>query len=365
MKKLVVRGIKIFFLLFFLYINKNLSCDCCDKCWEKISPDKKISSKFKEEKEEENNFYLKRLSRNINNVKTIEYDLLTEQKIYKKKNKLGEGSFGTVYKIKKINDEKIFALKRIVRKDTNDLKDIQKEIQNMILLRNEKNIVKIFDCYKRKKNFDVSFDIIIEFCKNGNLDSFIKKENKCDKENLRDKIAFQTINAVYSCYKKNIVHRDLKLQNIFLDKDWNVKLGDFGLSGNLKSGQRDSIIAGAPRYMCFEKIKRIQHDPFKADLYSLGVCLYELYTEQIYSVGAQLKTYTNGCENSWKAFDENFYTDTNVKDKLDKNLHEKEYDNLKELLIGLLKQKEADRWGWDKLLASSFYEELQRKNKGN
>ena len=46
MKKLVVREIKIFFLLFFSYINKNLSCDCCDECWEKFFPDKKPSSKY-------------------------------------------------------------------------------------------------------------------------------------------------------------------------------------------------------------------------------------------------------------------------------------------------------------------------------
>ena len=46
MKILVVREIKIFFLLFFSYINKNLSCDCCDECWEKFFPDKKTSSKY-------------------------------------------------------------------------------------------------------------------------------------------------------------------------------------------------------------------------------------------------------------------------------------------------------------------------------
>ena len=46
MKKLVVMEIKVFFLLFFSYINKNFSCDCCDECWEKFFPDKKTSSKY-------------------------------------------------------------------------------------------------------------------------------------------------------------------------------------------------------------------------------------------------------------------------------------------------------------------------------
>ena len=46
MKILVVREIKIFFLLFFLYINKNLSCECCDECWENFYLSKKPSSKY-------------------------------------------------------------------------------------------------------------------------------------------------------------------------------------------------------------------------------------------------------------------------------------------------------------------------------
>ena len=46
MKILVVREIKIFFLLFFSYINKNLSCDCCDECWKNFPTDKKTSSKY-------------------------------------------------------------------------------------------------------------------------------------------------------------------------------------------------------------------------------------------------------------------------------------------------------------------------------
>ena len=175
MKKLVVREIKIFFLLFFSYINKNLSCDCCDECWEKFFPDKKPSSKYSDKnkksdissiideeqeegekgaeenksEEEENKKYLESLLGDINNIRLLKNKFSIEKKdIYKIDIKLGEGSFGSVYKIQKKNNEKFFALKQIVVEDNNGLKEIQKEIQNMILLRNEKNIVKIFDVYK-------------------------------------------------------------------------------------------------------------------------------------------------------------------------------------------------------------------------
>ena len=373
MKKLVVREIKIFFLLFFSYINKNLSCDCCDECWEKFFPDKKPSSKYSdknkksdissiidEEKEEENKKYLENLLENINNIRILKDDFFTEKKdIYEKGIELGKGSFGSVYKIQKKNNEKFFALKQIVVEDNNDLK----EIQNMILLRNEKNIVKIFDVYKQERMFEDILYIIMEFCENGNLDDFIKNKEISDKENLRDKIACQIINAVHSCYKKNIVHRDLKPQNIFLDKDWNVKLGDFGLSDIFKYDKKDGkdgLRVGTVRYMCYEKNRRLKHNPFKADLYSLGVILYELYTELAYSKGERkICIYKNG-KNVIDRYEDDFFTNKHVKDKLNQKLADEKYKNLKILLTGLLTKFEKDRWGWKEIFDSEFYKELQK-----
>ena len=419
MKILVVRGIKIFFLLFFSYINKNLSCDCCDECWEKFFPDKKTSSKYsdknkkldissiidevieneeerkkKEEEEEEENKeeneeeneeerikreeeerkkkeeeeerkkkeeeedkkeeeenkdYLESLLKDIKKVKILKGDFFfTEKKdIYEKGRELGKGGFGSVYKIQNKKNGKFFALKQIVTEKTNIIKIIQKEIQNMILLRNEKNIVKIFDVYRQdnfvgnflkkiysKKDNAVCFYIIMEFCENGDLYDFIENKKIFDKENLRDKIAYQIINAVHSCYKNNIVHRDLKPLNIFLDKDWNVKLGDFGLSGNFEYGEKDSSTDGTKRYICYEKIKKFEHNPFKADLYSLGVILYELYTEISYSKGEH-KPHS-------KSYKDDFYTNENVEHKLNNNL---------------------DRWGWEEILKSEFYKSLDNKYK--
>ena len=384
MKKLVVMGIKIFFLLFFSYINKNFSCDCCDECWEKFFPDKKHSSKDSKKKkknnslsiieeenkseeenkpeEEENKVYLESLLKDFdNNVRRLSSIFLRDkQDIYEKCRLLGRGASGVVCKIKKKNKEKFFALKWIVVKDNNGLKEIQKEIQNMIRLRNEKNIVKIFDVYKLKANSKVTFYIIMEFCENGNLNDAIENE-KFGKE--KDELAYQIINAVYSCYKKKIVHRDLKPQNIFLDKDWNVKLGDFGISDNFEYDGEDSSRVGSLRYMCYEIIQDLAHNPFKADLYSLGVLLYELYTGISYSEGEDENfIYKNGNIIGYK---DNFYTNENVELKLNKNLADEKYKNLKILLTGLLKQYEGDRWGWDDILKSEFYKSLgnEYKNK--
>ena len=240
----------------------------------------------------------------------------------------------------------------------NDLK----EIQNMILLRNEKNIVKIFDVYKQERKIEDILYIIMEFCENGDLDkpivnkSFIKE---------KDKLAYQIINAVYSCHKKNIVHRDLKPQNIFLDKDWNVKLGDFGISDNFEYDGEDSSRVGSLRYMCYEIIQDLAHNPFKADLYSLGVLLYELYTGISYSEGEDENFIYKKGKNDIIGYKDNFYTNENVELKLNKNLADEKYNNLKILLTGLLKQYEGDRWGWDEILKSEFYKSLKEKFEKN
>ena len=443
MKKLVVREIKIFFLLFFSYINKNFSCDCCDECWENFYPSKKPSSKYsdknkkldissiidevieneeerkkKEEEEEEENKeeneeeneeerikreeeerkkkeeeeerkkkeeeedkkeeeerkeYLESLLEDITKVRILKDDFFTEKKyIYERGRELGKGGFGCVYKIKK-NNGNFFALKQIVVKKPDIVKIFQKEIQNMILLRNEKNIVKIFDVYRqdnfvgdflKKKYLEednaVCFYIIMEFCEKGALYDPIFRPNFVIKE--KDKLAYQIINAVHSCYKERIAHRDLKPQNIFLDKDWNVKLGDFGLSDIFEYDGKDGLRVGSLKYMCYEKILKRKHNPFKADLYSLGVILYELYTKLSYVDGESIFTYKEGKKRFRMEFIYNFKNE-NVKSKLNKNLCDEKYNKLKILLTGLLKQYEKDRCGWNDIFDSDFYKELNEKYK--
>ena len=424
MKKLVVREIKIFFLLFFLYINKNLSCECCDECWENFYPSKKHSSKYsdknkeldipsiideekekgekgeeenkseeeenkpeeeeenkeeenkeenEEENEEERKEYLESLLEDINNVKILKGDFFTEkEKIYERVRELGKGGFGSVYKIQNKKNGNVFALKQIVVKNPDIVKIFQKEIQNMILLRNEKNIVKIFDVYRQdnfvgnfkkkiysEKDNAVCFYIIMEFCENGDLCEHILKKDIVIKE--KDKLAYQIINAVYSCHKEKIAHRDLKSQNIFLDKDWNVKLGDFGLSDNFEYGEKDGLRIGTVSYMCFEKILGREHNPFKADLYSLGVILYELYTNLLY-VDVAIFTYKEGKKRFRKEFIYNFYKNENVERNLDNKLDD---ENLRTLLKGLLINFEKNRCGWNNIFDSEFYKSLKEKFEKN
>lgn len=328
-----------------------------------------------EENEEENeekalNDYLQSVFKKFKRIKPIEGDFFNAQEIYvlkksgtKKKGILGEGGFGRVYKIKNKKNDKTFVLKQSVVKEK-DLYYIKNEIRNLIRFRKKENILRIFDVYKQdnfvgkffekkysKKDNSTCFYIITEYCKNGNLDDFIKHKKILDKENLRDKIAYQIINAVHSCHKEKIAHRDLKPLNIFLDKDWNVKLGDFGFSKKFEENEKDSESVYTRNFACYEILLEKERDPFKADLFSLGVTLFVLYTgKNLLKVNTEMEK---------EEIKEKFKAIPATIEKYIKN------SNLKKILKKLLERKEEDRCGWEEILKSEFYKSLKEKFEKN
>ena len=345
-----------------------------EKNEEKEESEKKEKNEENEEENEEKalNDYLKSVFKKFKRIKPIEDDFFKAQETYvlkkrgTKKNDgiLGEGGFGQVYKIKNKKNEKTFVLKKSVVKEEEDLEDIKNEIRNLIRFRDEKNILRIVDVYRQdnfvgkflKKKYSekdkaVCFYIITEYCKNGDLYDFIKHKKILDKENLRDKIAYQIINAVHSCHKEKIAHRDLKPLNIFLDKDWNVKLGDFGLSKKFSENEKDNEIAYTENFACYEILLEKKHDPFKADLYSLGVTLFVLYTgKNLLKVNTKMeKEEIKEKFNAIPTTIDDFISDS----------------NLKNLLKNLLERKEEDRCGWEEILKSKFYKSLKKKFEKN
>ena len=306
-----------------------------------------------EENEEENeekalNDYLRSVLENFEEIETIKKNFFEVKKTYTLEEKLGEGGFGRVFKIRNKKNKKTFVLKKTVVKKK-DLEYIKNEIQNLIRLKGEQNILRIINVYRRpnyvstflkkkysKKNNAVCFYIITEYCKNGDLYDFIKNKKIFDKKNLN---------------KKKIAHRDLKPENFFLDENYNVKLGDFGLSDNFEYDGEDSSRVGSLRYMCYEKIQRKEHNPFKADLYSLGVTLFVLYTgKNLLKVNTKMEK---------EEIKEKFKAIPATIEKYIKN------SNLKKLLKKLLERKEKDRCGWEEIFESEFYKSLKEKFEKN
>ena len=192
---------------------------------------------------------------------------------------IGIGSFAKVYKGLDEKTNEIVAVKMISKLqfplEKNDL--IEKEISILKSL-SHPNIIKITDIKKTQNNIY----LIFEFCQMGDLESYIKTcyYNPVTKkatvpENVAQKIIMQLSEAFKLMYEKNIVHRDLKLANILVTKDFIIKVADFGFAKYVENNLLLQSYCGTPITMAPEILKRKQYNQ-KCDIWSLGIIIFRM-----------------------------------------------------------------------------------------
>ncbi|WPG97804.1 g2-specific protein kinase nima [Acrodontium crateriforme] len=216
--------------------------------------------------------------------------------------KIGQGSFGIIRKVRRKNDGQILCRKEIsyTRMSDKEKNQLYAELKILESLRHP-NIVQY--CHREHLKSCNDLHLYMEYCGNGDLGDYIKKlkaNNQYADEEFVWTIFAQLVSALYRCHygedppapgsegavKKGktfqtkegyrvILHRDLKPENVFLGQNNAVKLGDFGLSKIIAAHDFASTYVGTPFYMSPEicAAERYSHH---SDVWSLGCIIYEL-----------------------------------------------------------------------------------------
>ncbi|NWR54150.1 NUAK2 kinase, partial [Bucorvus abyssinicus] len=164
--------------------------------------------------------------------------------------------------IKSIRKDKI--------KDEQDLVHIRREIEIMSSL-NHPHIIAVHEVFENSSKIV----IVMEYASKGDLYDYISERQRLTEQEARHFFR-QVVSAVYYCHKNGIVHRDLKLENILLDTNGNIKIADFGLSNVYQQDKLLQTYCGSPLYASPEIINGRPYKGPEVDSWSLGVLLYIL-----------------------------------------------------------------------------------------
>ncbi|XP_047126704.1 serine/threonine-protein kinase 33 isoform X1 [Hydra vulgaris] len=223
----------------------------------------------------------RRLRASIDATRNIKHTRIkNEQDIeseYKFMTLLGKGSFGTVSEAIRLYDQTGWAIKVINKEKAGSVgvKLLEREVLIMKMV-NHPHIIHLEEVFETSHKMF----LVMELCLQGALESLLKKVTYFEEKDVLC-IFTQLADAIDYIHSNDIIHRDLKLENILLApqfESYNIKLTDFGLSytrGGSGSDYMMNQVVGTPIYMAPEVITRYDYSQ-QCDIWSAGVIMYKL-----------------------------------------------------------------------------------------
>ncbi|KAF2074065.1 hypothetical protein CYY_004634 [Polysphondylium violaceum] len=198
--------------------------------------------------------------------------------------RIGSGSFAMVYRaVSKLTGE-VFAIKevnvhRLTEKNTKLIENLNYEIR-ILKLASHPNIVTLYDVIEPPQSDEYMY-LVMECCEGGDFSKYIRKHKRLTEEKALYFMR-QLSSGLRFLRQKDIIHRDLKPQNLLLsDSSENpiLKIGDFGFAKFIDVQSLSETFCGSPLYMAPEILNHKSYT-VKADLWSVGVILYEMLVGQ-------------------------------------------------------------------------------------
>ena len=196
---------------------------------------------------------------------------------YEVVSRIGSGGMADVYKAKDHKLNRFVAMKVLKPEfsaDTNFIRKFQREAQAAAGLAHP-NVVNVFDVGEDQ---GVNY-IVMELVEGITLKEYISKKGKLTVKEATS-IAIQVSMGLEAAHNRNIVHRDIKPQNIIISTDGKVKVTDFGIARVASSNTISTNAMGSVHYSSPEQVRGGYSD-FKSDIYSLGITMYEMVTGRV------------------------------------------------------------------------------------
>ena len=213
------------------------------------------------------------------------YDIIEEKKVtetgdtvlkrYQKGKFLGKGGFAKCYEIRDSDNGRIMAAKIIDKSTLSKGRAKQKLLSEIKIHKAMSNTnVVHFEGYFEDSQRAY---IVLELCPNQTLKEMVKKRKKLHELEVQFYMS-QLVLGVKYIHSQNVIHRDLKLGNLFVGRNLELKIGDFGLAAKLDfAGERRRTICGTPNYIAPEVLNsKVCGHSFEADVWSIGVVLYAM-----------------------------------------------------------------------------------------
>ena len=186
--------------------------------------------------------------------------------------KLGEGSFGKVYKANQHSLNRLVAVKLVP--DAQDTGEVAREIATLKACKSD-NIVRYYDSFQRFSELW----IVMEYCAGSSLCDIMEATRRCYTEQQIGAVMAGTLEGLMYLHRQSKIHRDVKAGNLLLSESGIIKLADFGVAAKMSTTMsRRRTVIGTPFWMAPEVISGGPEAGYdaKADVWSLGITAIEL-----------------------------------------------------------------------------------------